>query len=199
MRKGKLFIPIEKVNEGVELCLKNSHLYIKEAKLLLKKSSPHAVGLLVLATEEAGKAKMLLRKRDIAIERGLKYVNFEPKDGFYNHKVKLNSASLDVMRDEMFAWLKKEKLHPAADYAASIIELGTKWRESTFYVDFDNQSKEWTLVEKYDKVKLLHVTEDLERTIKTLEAQIEGSRGKKWLMKNKLLTLIKRLGRKIRI
>lgn len=199
MRKGKLFIPIEKVNEGVELCLKNSHLYIKEAKLLLKKSSPHAVGLLVLATEEAGKAKMLLRKRDIAIERKIKYVNFEPKDGFYNHEVKLNSVSLDVMQDEVFAWLKREKWHPAAGYAVSLIDLGTKWRESTFYVDFDNQRKEWTLVEKYDKEKLCHVIEDLKRTVKTLEAQIEEPRGKKWLIKNKLQTLIKRLGRKIRI
>ena len=178
MKKGKIFItPLNKVDEGLRLCLANASQYVEEAGLLLEKGNcNHALGLLVLAAEEAGKAKMLLNKRDIAKKNKLiNYVNFEPSEGFYNHKTKLKQIALDVAMDEVIAYLKgNAEEPPASDYVATLIDAGTRLREAAFYVDFDKKSNDWVLLTKtnVDAKKLSHLIEDVRGAIKYLKDKV---------------------------
>jgi len=171
LSREKIFItPLDKVDEGIELCLDNAFQYLEEAELLLQKgNSNHALGLLVLAAEEAGKAKMLLTKRKIAKERKFNYVNFEPSEGFYDHEIKIRQIALDVAKDETIAYLKgsKQKL-PASDYVVTLIDAGTRLREATFYIDFDTKSKDWVWLTKanVDDQKLSHLIRNIREATK---------------------------------
>jgi hypothetical protein len=58
-----LRIPINKIEEGAELCLSNAMQFCSDAENLVDTgSNEHALGLCVLATEEVGKAIMLKEK-----------------------------------------------------------------------------------------------------------------------------------------
>ena len=178
MPKGKIFInPLDKVNEGIKLCLANAFQYVEEAELLLQKGNGnHALGLLVLAAEEAGKAKMLLNKRDNAKKsKFIDYVNFESSEGFYNHETKLKQIALDIAMDEVIAYLKGSKQKPpASDYVMTLIDAGTRLREATFYVDFDKKSKDWVWLTKanIDAQKLSHLIKDVREAINYLRKRV---------------------------
>jgi AbiV family abortive infection protein len=179
MRSILFITPLDKVNEGIELCLQNAFQYIEEAELLLGKGrGNHALGLLVLAAEEAGKAKLLLIKRDAARSTSefINYVQFAPENKkpnpFYSHKEKLNAIAVDIAIDEVIAWLKGHEKAPASDYVVTFINAVTKLREAVFYVDYDMQSKDWLWITKVDDKKLSHLIDDVEDAIRYLRKKI---------------------------
>lgn len=58
--KSKLVIPLDKIPEGIELCLHNASQFCVDARIVSKDSScEHALGLCLYAIEELGKAELL--------------------------------------------------------------------------------------------------------------------------------------------
>jgi len=84
--KEKLTIPIDKIVEGIVMCLKNSAQFCADAKLLCKESScQHAFGLCLYAIEELGKAQMLKELSAHAKKKGetqLVFCQIKAKDFF---------------------------------------------------------------------------------------------------------------------
>jgi AbiV family abortive infection protein len=69
--KDKLVIPLQKVEEGIDLCLKNASQFCKDAKLLNSNSSAqHALGLCMFAIEELGKAHLLTEQKFLGKKHG---------------------------------------------------------------------------------------------------------------------------------
>jgi hypothetical protein len=61
--KGKLIIPLNKITEGVDLCLENALQFCSDAKVLIENSSyEHALSFCVFAIEEFGKGVFLKTK-----------------------------------------------------------------------------------------------------------------------------------------
>ena len=61
--KLDLRIPLNKIEEGVDLCLRNAMQFCSDAEnLIATGSNEHALGLCILAIEEVGKAIMLKEK-----------------------------------------------------------------------------------------------------------------------------------------
>lgn len=71
-------IPLDKIDEGIDLSLKNALQFCSDADILIKqKSYEHALGLCILATEELGKAIMLKEQSAYARKRSEEIVTFE--------------------------------------------------------------------------------------------------------------------------
>ena len=178
MRKIVFITPLSKVDEGIKLCLQNARQYVEEAELLFKQNRlNHSIGLLVLAAEEAGKAKMLLMRREAAkkISKRMNYVQFKPNKGpnpFYDHQAKMKAISLEIAMDEVFAWLRGHEKAPASDYVMTFINASTKLREAVFYVDYDMKNKDWTWITKVDRKKLSHLVNDIKKAIRGLEENL---------------------------
>lgn len=88
MNSGKsiLNIPLDRIDEGIDLCLENASQFCSDADVLIgQKSCEHALGFCILATEELGKAIMLKVQSAYARKRSEETVIFErakPEDYF---------------------------------------------------------------------------------------------------------------------
>jgi AbiV family abortive infection protein len=77
-RKDKLVIPLQKIEEGIDLCLGNASQFCKDAKLLNSHaSSQHALGLCIFAIEELGKAHLLTEQKFLANKYGNSEIVFK--------------------------------------------------------------------------------------------------------------------------
>jgi len=78
--KDKLVIPLDKISEGIDLCLNNASQFCTDAKILSKEYSySHALGLCLYAIEELGKAELLNQLAFSAKKYGDKTIILEKK------------------------------------------------------------------------------------------------------------------------
>jgi hypothetical protein len=79
--KSKLVIPLDKIPEGVDLCLRNASQFCVEAKIVSRESScEHALGLCLYAIEELGKAELLQGLAVVASKHGDGLITLERKE-----------------------------------------------------------------------------------------------------------------------
>ena len=150
--KEKLTIPIDRIAEGVELCLKNSAQFCADAKMLCKASScQHAFGLCLYAIEELGKAELIKDYSAFLKKRGKTNVVFSkmkakdffplfsPKDlqklgfsskpinPFYDHRCKLFFARRVIgmaMENRLYRSLEGQKFHNLREILDAFDEKG---------------------------------------------------------------------------
>jgi len=76
--KGKLVIPLDKIPEGIDLCLRNASQFCVDARVISKESScEHALGLCLYAIEELGKAELLQSLAASARKYGNRVITLE--------------------------------------------------------------------------------------------------------------------------
>jgi len=76
--KGKLVIPLDKIPEEIDLCLRNASQFCLDARIVSEKSScEHALGLCLYAIEELGKARLLQGLAASARKYGDKVITLE--------------------------------------------------------------------------------------------------------------------------
>ena len=63
-RGREMKTPLNRIEAGIELCLKNSSQFCSDVEMIVKPSFEHALGLCILALEELGKAMMLREMAD---------------------------------------------------------------------------------------------------------------------------------------
>jgi AbiV family abortive infection protein len=113
-RKPTLKIPLNKVEEGADLCLQNALQFCSDADILMKQQSvEHALGLCILATEELGKAIMLKEKAAYARKRSEDVIVFE-------------RVKPEIFFKANFEDLKKigftgSKIHPFYDHLSKLL------------------------------------------------------------------------------
>lgn len=114
-KKTPLKIPLDKIDEGIALCVKNALEFCSDAEHLVKKGScEHALGLCILAVEEFGKAKMLKEKSAIA--------RSENKDAILFEKVKPELFFRGVNREALLRMgFKNKKIHPFYDHLSKLL------------------------------------------------------------------------------
>lgn len=107
-------IPLDRIREGIELCLKNSSQFCSDAEMLTRQGSfEHALGLCILALEESGKAMMLNEMAEKAKRSSEGFVVFE--------KVKLNSFFKAIRGDFKQMGFRKEKVNPFYDHSSKLL------------------------------------------------------------------------------
>lgn len=115
--KSILKIPLDKIDEGINLCLRNASQFCSDANILVEqKSYGHALGLCILATEELGKAMMLKEQSAYARKRSEEFVIFErvkPEDYF-------KATPREVLKKFGFKRLEK-KINPFYDHLSKLL------------------------------------------------------------------------------
>lgn len=134
-----LKIPIDNVDEGIDLCLENARQYCIDACILVKqKSYDHALGLCILATEEIGKAIMLNEQSAYARKRSEDFISFrsvESKDYFKAVDPKeLQRRGLKRRVNPFYDHLSKlfaaRNMLALASHERSMVSLEGKWFET---------------------------------------------------------------------
>lgn len=100
--KGKLVIPLDKIPEGIDLCLRNASQFCRDARIVSKESScEHALGLCLYAVEELGKAELLQELAASARKYGERVITLERNkpQRFFNERLHADLGKLGFSRD----------------------------------------------------------------------------------------------------
>ena len=100
--KGKLVIPLDKIPEGVDLCLRNASQFCKDARIVNRESScEHAFGLCLYAIEELGKAKLLQELAASARKYGDRVISLERNkpQKFFNERLHADLGKLGFSKE----------------------------------------------------------------------------------------------------
>jgi hypothetical protein len=100
--KGKLVIPLDKIPEGIDLCLRNASLFCIDARIVNKESScEHALGLCLYAIEELGKAELLQGLAASARKYGDRAITLERNkpQKFFNERLHADLGKLGFSQD----------------------------------------------------------------------------------------------------
>jgi hypothetical protein len=156
-------IPLDRIREGIELCLQNSSQFCSDAEALARQESfEHALGLCILALEELGKAMMLNEMADKAKKNSKGFVIFE--------MVKLNHFFKAVRGDFKQMGFRKEKVNPFYDHPSkllfaiqllSIAVRDRRWKESLEGRFFKTSEEAIIAIKELDKPLPINPTTDL--------------------------------------
>jgi AbiV family abortive infection protein len=125
--KTKLTIPVDKIPEGIDLCLRNASQFCADAKLVNNESNyNHALGLCLYAIEELGKAELLKLLAFWAKKNGDKTITFErgKPQNFFHERYHSSLGKLGFSRDMNPFYDHRCKLF----FARSLLGLATNER-----------------------------------------------------------------------
>ena len=161
-------IPVEKIEEGIKLCIEHAQSYFIDAEFLLERGSvDHALSLTILGLEELGKSKIIFEKLENALRNNSLEIIFTSQNGFYDHSKKIQAAIplLDLPMQEKIMqslmWSRRDR-HGRRDPLGYLINgvtrmminrelnerrgmITTDLRLRGSYVDFDFKKNTWLL------------------------------------------------------
>jgi AbiV family abortive infection protein len=159
-------VKVEKLTDGIKLCLSNSQNFLMEADILMgNKHFRHCIGLLELAMEEMGKAQHIVDVFEDSIVAGVKTTSLV-KGVFKRHAHKLAFTPKPFVR----SYSRQEK-----DLRQRFYSSGPELREKSFYVDFAQGQWVWGTPELERKDTITFLIREMQIDCEFIEGRMKNA------------------------